>query len=393
MPVVNLGKTMDPEQKRICDEFNKNKTLSEFSRLCDMNPKYSNRQKCRICGNDIFYNNVLFAGAYQEYPEIKQGTSFLTVKKICGNTYQLSVCEHCMEECVDGYKDVKNRSRVFNMPNRFTQFAFNIPDSVINEKKTELCVRSEESYIKKFGEDEGKKRWDAYVEKQKYTKSFEYWSKKNNASIEDYEQYNKSRACTLNNMISRHGEEEGRKRWEEYVKKQRYTTSKDYFIKEYGKEDGEKKYKSFIEARDKQGPYSNISQEFFKELSSIKQFSNHRILYATNGKEEQILTGSGRLYYLDYYDYDLKICIEFNGNKFHPKPGEYKKDDIFINPFGEENIVGVLWEKEELRKEDLLNEFGIRTIIVWEDEYKKNKKKCICETVDKILEICKNNII
>lgn len=60
-----------------------------------------------------------------------------------------------MADHFDDWKDIKNKSMVFNRPTKYEKFAFDIPDNVIN-KKLELRVRSLESFTKKYGE-EGKK--------------------------------------------------------------------------------------------------------------------------------------------------------------------------------------------------------------------------------------------
>lgn len=386
MPNTLGGKTRDPELGRICKEFNENKTLEGFSHLCDLNPEYENRNKCRICGNEIFYQNVLFRGPFQEYPTIYQGTSFLTSKTINGVTYELTVCERCMEDAFEEYPTL-NKSKIFNMPNKYSKFAFDIPQDEFDNKKKELCVRSEESFINKYGEEEGKKRWNEYVEKERYTKSFEYMCEKHGFTKESYEEFNKSRACTLENMISRYGEKEGLKRWNAYVERQRYTTSKEYFIETYGEEEGLLKWEEFEDSRQNTNPYSKISQELFEYLKDNINFKNHNIRYATYGGEVQILTSTNRLYYLDYYDEDLKLCIEFNGVKFHPSPKKYKREDTFRNVYGVEKNVGEIWDKEELRKKDLLEEFGIRTIVVWEDDYKTSKVNCISNLIDQILSL------
>ena len=386
MPATRTGKTYDIENDMICRKFNEHKTEEMFSIICDENPIYRTRNKCRCCGGEILYSNVVFAGAYQLHPKIYSGTSFLTTKEIYGKTYWLTVCEKCMEEKFPEFKE-KNKSRIYNMPNKYTQFAFNIPDDVIQKKKTQLCVRSKESFIEKYGEEEGTKRWDSYVDKERKTKTFEYWHETKGMTREEYEEFNKKRACTVENFIARYGEEEGLAKWNEYVNRQRYTTTKEYFIKTYGEEEGEKKYNNFNNNRLNINCYSSISQECFNELMNIEMFRGHNVMYATHGGEKQIYTDDGDLYYLDFYDDDLKICIEFNGNKYHPKPGSYKPDDIFTNPFGESGFVKDMWDREQKRKEDLKKYNGIDMFVIWEDEYRNSK----INSINKLLEEIKSN--
>ena len=90
-----------------------------------------------------------------------------------------------------------------------------------------------ERFITIYGIEEGKKRWDSYCKKQAESNTFEY--KKRNGLIETKEQfdeYNKSRAVTLKNQIKKYGDVEGKKRWDSYCKRQAYTNSKEYFGQE-----------------------------------------------------------------------------------------------------------------------------------------------------------------
>jgi len=327
MPNTRGGKTQDPELGRLCKEFNNNKTKEEFTRLCDLNPNYDNRVKCRCCGKDIFYRNVVLKGPFQEYPTINNGTSFLSTKTINGKKYKLTVCEDCLEHRFPEYKNISNKSRIFNMPTKYAQYAFEIPEGEVKYKLHELCVRSEEGFINKYGEIEGKKRWNQYIEKQ------------------------------------------------------RYTTTKEYFTKTYGDVEGTLKWLNFIESRDFTGPYSKISQELFNNLVKDDFFKGHSYQYAECGCEREIFTKSKHLYYLDFYDDTIKICIEFNGNAFHPKHGLYNETDVFTNPHNVSRLVKDMWNEEELRYKELKNEYGVETFVVWEDDYRTNKQKTMNDLI------------
>ena len=73
-----------------------NKSYDAFVDLITDNPYYDDRCKCKICGGELYYENVGFRGTYQEYPKIYMGTSPISTKTIGDTTYKLCVCEKCM---------------------------------------------------------------------------------------------------------------------------------------------------------------------------------------------------------------------------------------------------------------------------------------------------------
>ena len=389
MPDVLSGKKINKELAKKCNDFNMNKSYDAFVDLITDNPYYEDRCKCKICGGELYYENVGFRGTYQEYPKIYMGTSPISTKTIGNTTYKLCVCEKCMADHFDDWKDIKNKSRVFNRPTKYAQFAFDIPDNVINEKNLELCVRSLESFTKKYGEEEGKKRWDSYVEKQRVTNTFEYKKEKYGMTLEQFDEYNKSRSCTVENFINRYGEEEGLKRWNNYIQREAYCNTRVYFIETYGEDEGIKKWNNFNNARFINRSYSMISQDLFRTIIQNDIFKDHEIYFAEYNYEYEVYTDTGHLYYLDFYDKTLNLCIEFNGIKFHPKPGKYKETDVFDGLFESKGkLVGDIWKYEREREKDIKYKLGARIITVWEDDYKHNKLKTINDLILSIKNIC-----
>lgn len=326
--------------------FNNNPSKKTYTELLD---KYNiTRTKCRICSEDIYYKNILMhKGIRHEYPKLCHGSTYASKKEIYGKTYYLSVCEDCMRNKFPEW-DSLNISKIFNRPNIYAQYAFNIPELEIKKKNEELCSRTIDSFVARYGKKEGKKRWNQYCEKERYTKSFEYRQEKYGETIESFKEFNASRACTLNNFIKRYGEKEGIEKWNNYVERQRYTVTKEYFIEKYGFDEGIKRYESFDKARLNLHGYSKISQSLFNLISELDIMKNDIIYYAERNKEYQIYTKTGNLYYLDFYDETLKLCIEFNGIGFHPNPIKYKETDMFKPIFEKEaKLVKWYWDKEK----------------------------------------------
>lgn len=371
--------------KALIDNFIQNKTVEEYTNILNTNSEYDNRQKCRLCGKDIFYNNVSFSGVCSDKIRIKGGTSHLSLKNINGKIYYISVCEACMRRMFPELK-YKNLSRIYNIPTKYAQYAFDVPDEEMHTKLRELCVRSKESFNAKYGIGEGQIRWENYLEKQRITNTFEYKHEKYGMSLEKYNEYNKSRACTLENFVKRYGNEEGTKRWHDYCYREAYTNSLNYYIDKYGNE-GETKWNAMVKSKHTNG-YSKISQGLFNELMKYDILANHEIYFRDYNREFEIIDNlNGRIYYLDFYDKTVNLCVEFNGNAFHPKETEYSEDDMFSNPFMKTpKRAGDIRKIEKERNDYLRNYLGMEVIIVWEDEYRKTPKEIIKRIINTIKE-------
>ena len=127
-------------------------------------------------------------------------------------------------------------------------------DSILSEENRRNMSRTLESTIAKYGEEEGRRRWDEYRKKQAETNSYEYKKSKYGWTKERFDEYNKSRACTKENMIKRWGKVEGSKKWQEYCMRQAYAgTAKEYFIEKYGEVEGIKRYEEVCEQKGKGG--------------------------------------------------------------------------------------------------------------------------------------------
>lgn len=282
------------------------------------------RPRCIYCGNDIFYENTKVG--FDKEGKIKiTGKSYLTNKLVCGNTYNLCVCEDCFKK-----KFEKER---FCVLCEGTKYAFNIPDDVYLEGR-KMYAMTKECMIRKYGEQEGMERWEKYCKRQSETNTFEYKHKKYGWTKKQFDEYNKSRSVTLKNLIKRYGEEEGQKRWVNFC------TKRTNF-------------------------YSDISQRLFDKIDKYlgKKYTTY---YATKNNEKCILLS--KTYMLDYYIQELRICIEFNGTYFHADPRVFLDDD-HCNPFVKEFTAKEIRENDEKRYKELFEKCGIKTFVIWEFDY------------------------
>ena len=340
------------------------------------------RGTCLCCGGEIVYYDTK-VDVWRNKVYIK-GKSYKTIKNVNGTKYNLSICQKCLFE---KFPNMSQPIRSFCTMCESTKYAFNIPDDVYFNFRKNYAMTLEHM-IKKYGEEEGRKKWDSYCKKQAETNTFEYKQKMYGWTREQFDEYNNSRSVTLKNLIKRHGEEEGRKKWDSYCKRQVETKSWDYmvdnygiekareinsqkavtlknFIRKYGEEEGRKKWEAFVPVN--LFGVSKKSQTLFKELDKyIGQ--KYTTYYHDKNKEYDVANNKGASYFLDYYIEELKICIEFNGSCFHGDERIYE-DGERCNPFYKELTAKELREKDFERYKYLKEKYGITTYIIWESDY------------------------
>jgi hypothetical protein len=261
--------------------------------------------------------------------------------------------------------------------NYITEFAFGIDHQTALKWMKEKYAITEENLIKKWGLKIGSEKWKSYCDKQSDSNKFEYKRDKHGWTREKFDDYNKSRYVTVENLINRHGEEIGLEIWEKYCDRQKYTTSLNYFIEKYGKIEGESKYDDFCKKRLFNKGYSKLSFNLFENLSN-RLNKKHKIYYGE--KEWYTYDNLNKKYYLiDFYLRDLNIGIEFNGDIWHANPEIYDNDIKF--PFDKNLKSSDIWAKDKI-KNDFLKTKLKKLIIIWEKDLKKDGLK---NTIDKIL--------
>lgn len=331
---------------------------------------------CKDCGKFLVYDNGVF--------HINQSTqklicndnklSFLTTRIYNGHEYHLCRCYDCVCKKFPEFKNV--RFKFAHKAARYTQYAFDVSDEDFNLVSKARQSITKEKMIKKYGNEEGLRRWKNYCDKQAYTNGFQYKHEKYGMTKEEFDNYNKGRAVALNNLIKRYGIEEGTKHWNSYVERQRYTCSKQYFIEQYGDVEGAEKYDNFCELRSKQilnhpDRFSNIAYELTLQLS--KRFSENKIYFGEN--EFKVKTDE-HYYYVDYYDQTLNIVVEFYGDYYHFNPIKYKGDEHYFI-LNENDKVQDKWVNDEKRINDIQKTLNCKVIIIWESTYRQNKKHII----------------
>lgn len=312
------------------------------------------------------------------------------------------------KELFNFYIEFKNAdTRVITEFIKYNHPSLSIKDRYIKYKCLGKGVKLEK-YLLKYGDDIGAEKWEHYRYLQKYTNSLEYKSEKHGMSIGEYESYNKSRAVTLNNMTKKYGEIEGKERFDNYCKRQSYTNSLEYCIEKYGTENGQLEFnrinsekaltlsnfvRKYGELKGKENYekwiqhafsfYSKGSQELFNEIEKLLLDNSieSKTYYATKNKEFGLMKGNTYVKY-DFVDTLNKFCIEYNGDIYHANPKRYLPNEI---PKGRGNKLSAkeIWEKDKI-KQKLLLDLGYKIIIVWESDYNNNKKLMIEKIYDEL---------
>lgn len=115
--------------------------------------------------------------------------------------------------------------------------------------------------------------------------------------------------------------------------------------------------------------YSRSSQEFFNKIDAILK-NSYTTHYATKDYEYRIDIETHK-YYIDYFIEELNIAVEFNGDTWHANPNLFKADDRCF-PMDNSITAKDIWEIDDVRIANL-SKNGIKTIIIWESDYKKMK--------------------
>jgi G:T-mismatch repair DNA endonuclease (very short patch repair protein) len=363
-------------------------------------------EKCICCGHSIFYYDSNYR--FSKTGEIQKcGKSDLSKRITEFGTFTLKYCEKCISSKFEKYNTM-NKSRVYNTFNDITAFAYDIPATVQHElKKINVCTLN--NFIKKYGKEVGTIKYEAYRGKQSRTNTFEYKREKYGMSKKEFNEYNKSRAVTLDNLIKKHGKDTGTIKYLEYVEKQKYTKSRlymlekfgyekytdiqnrkkrtlDNFIMKYGKVLGIKKYKEMIDKRSSNvgNAVSKSAIEYFFKLERLLVELGIRctdsMYYGKN--KEHVIYDTNRIFMLDYYLPSYKLCIEYNGDYWHANPLLYDSNYQFT---GKLNGISAkqIWERDNL-KYNAISKHGIQCIVVWEN----NAIAKLDETVNLITQIC-----
>lgn len=331
---------------------------------------------CKECGKPLTNGAVFWFSKYatQTYRCIEPlqtnepKKTFMHFRRFNNTNYNLCRCDKCIKKKFPEYK-----GNLCSPSAKYIQYAFGVSDADFEPVKNLACIRSLEGFIRKYGETEGTERWNAYCQKQSESNSFEYKAKKHGWTKEQFDEYNKSRAVTLDNLIKKYGEAEGTMRFIQYCERQAYSCTLDYFLEKYGP-DGRKKYENFCEARTNSNNLSafmrsNIADKFCEELAA--ELPDHVCHYGMN--EYQVGP-----YFVDFYDETTNTVVEFYGDYWHRNPDIYEPDSVFT--VGTHTyLTSIVWDRDKERIDYIKKTKDCKVIIVWESNYQKEPHQVISD--------------
>lgn len=312
------------------------------------------------------------------------------------------------EENYNYDKIVKHlRTRYFKKIITHNTFS-NWDDLVIHlEKNKSLgCAMKEEKMILLYGEKEGKRKWEEYKNKQALTNTFEYKNKKYGMTKEEFDEYNKKRAVTKENLIKRHGTEKGSHIWEKYRERQAYTNTKDYLgdryevvnqKKSHNVENYMKKYnlnrKEAIDKLQKLFSYSSLfyskdSQKLcwyiFNNLSDLEKEKTH--FGELNGEYSVFCEKKKGFYLYDFVCSELELCVEYHGDHYHGNPKLYTPSQTLRGRGQSKTKAHEVWKRDEEKNNVIREKRNYEVLVVWESDWKKNREQVLSKIMGVINE-------
>ena len=255
----------------------------------------------------------------------------------------------------------------------FETYKQRFPNAVLKSEftKSRSCITLD-NMIRVHGIEQGTIAFENYKNRQAFSNSFEYKQQRYGWDAEQYKEYNKKRAQTLENCIARYGKETGYQKWKDYCEKQKYVgVSLEYFKEKYGDVEGVERYNRMLDK--KLASFcgnSKVSGDFFALVDKDGQG-----IYKPKTDEYSFKTTNirTRAYFIDFYHPTKKRGIEFYGDYWHCNPAIYASE--FITRAGIN--AKEQWEKDSHRIQTIVEEFKVNILVVWENEYRTDPEQTI----------------
>lgn len=234
---------------------------------------------------------------------------------------------------------------------------------------------SEKGYIARFGEERGKQLFEDNKKKRNRGLKFCIDTYGKEEGIKIHNEWASKCKNNLEAMIRKYGYEEGIKRYEIKIKKQKQSQDREWLIQKYGKEEGERRYNRFLKSRSiKWAKGSKESIVIFHKLESIiyehyPNIQRHEIFMGDEDRYEWVTYGTDYFYLIDFCIPKYKIAIEYNGIGFHPNP-IWKQTNI--DKWNNWHQIFSKTDAETVynadnKKIEYLKEQGYNTLVIWSD--------------------------
>lgn len=191
----------------------------------------------------------------------------------------------------------------------------------------------------------------------------EYWIKKGYSEEEAKNIISKKQSTfSFEKCVEKHGEDKGKKIWEERQKKW--------------------KSKVFNEETHISRGTSKTGDEFIRNVLNILNvlgFPTDNFLYGKN--EKFIGTSEGKIFKYDLTFKEGKKIIEFNGDYWHANPTVYNPDYFHKVKL---KTAQEIWDFD-LEKQKTAELHGYKFLTIWENDYRKSKTETIMNCVNFII--------
>lgn len=208
-----------------------------------------NEKNCEVCGSLYKYDSRQRVSKYCSIP--CRGISFRQ-KRIEGEeNIDFVICEICGLKFKEINNDHLERHGItsieydltYNSPrtSEKTRKNKNTLSQIMCDELSEKLSKSHtiENYKLKYGEEEGIERFNLMLERKKYKNNKQSYIDRFGIDGEEiYNNVQKKKKITLENLINRHGEHEGRIKYDEFLKKRKIKNLLSTYIEKHGYEEG-----------------------------------------------------------------------------------------------------------------------------------------------------------
>lgn len=270
----------------------------------------------------------------------------------------------------ESYAEIKRKeNKIFNLPNGSPMqksFWLNSVNPKTGEKytegETEYKIKTQRKFNVEYWTERGKNQDEAKEEVKKFqTKNsrrmvenleknpekysartwsqYKYWLEKHGLSEVDAKNKVSELQNTVNlsKLMEKHGDFEGRERYDRICKNLGRSHTIEGYIERYGEENGRKEYNKTMEKKALGTPTSKESLKFFIPIyKQIRKYiSKEDIFWGISGSKEYFLWDSenSKIFFYDFTILSKKIIIEYHGKRWHPNPSwdleKWEKWELF----------------------------------------------------------------
>jgi hypothetical protein len=229
--------------------LHKNKAIidAQLKNISGNCPVRTSALQCITCNKPLLRLSALkkFIISKEHAIKVAKASSHVLLPKfIAGLPYFRVNCYECF------YAKFNRPSRSAVLPvGPDCAFLFDVPMEKIDFHRKFAQGPCLQGFINSLGEEAGKEKWERWLERCKYTKTFEYMAKTYGYTVHDWEQFTSERCATEKKFIIKHGEQLGRSLWQVHLKKLKKSKSCEGFIEKYGIHEGKVKWDAYCKRR------------------------------------------------------------------------------------------------------------------------------------------------